>query len=84
MPRLKSEDMMLQAVQHSKIHQFELKQEAKEIEEKYDVVLEGNMKLEKMQQKKRDKLEMQLLAVLAKYDEHIGKKHAEYEVLCDR
>lgn len=75
---------MSEAVQLNKTYKLELKQLTKATDEKYDAVLDKHVQLEKMQQKKRDKLEMQLAAVLAKYDEHIGRKHVEYEVLCER
>lgn len=75
---------MESALQLTRNRQIELRQLVRDTKEKYKTVLLNHINLEDAQKRRRDKVEMQLLAVLAKYDEYVGRKSEEYDEICER
>lgn len=61
--------------------QIELKAEAENVKQRYESLLDINLKTEKKQRAKKYKVETQLASWLAKYDQDIGDRHAEFEKL---
>lgn len=61
--------------------QSELKTEAESMKQRYQTLLEENLKIEKNLRARKYKIETQLASWLAKYDQDIGDRHAEFEEL---
>lgn len=61
--------------------QAELMAEAENVKQRYQTLLDENLKSEKMLRAKKYKVETQLASWLTKYDQDIGERHAEFEQL---
>lgn len=65
----------------SAIRQVELKAEAENMKQRYQALLDENLRLEKHLRARKYKIETQLASWLAKYDQDVGDRNAEYEQL---
>lgn len=65
----------------SNAKQIELKAEAENVKQRYQALLDENLKSEKKLRAKKYKVETQLASWLAKYDQDIGDRHTEFEQL---
>lgn len=72
---------MIQKTQRSEERQSLLQQESKEITHNYGILLDQHLTAEKLLRTKKIKIEAQLASWLAKYDQDIGEKQAEFEEL---
>lgn len=61
--------------------QVELKAEAENVKQRYQALLDENLKSEKKLRAKKYKIETQLASWVAKYDQDIGDRQAEFEQL---
>lgn len=61
--------------------QAELSLEADQITRQFDLLLEDNLSQEKLSRAKRMKIESQLHNWLTTFDQDIGEKQSEYEIL---
>ncbi|RZB39596.1 IQ domain-containing protein D-like [Asbolus verrucosus] len=76
-----SEILMMKDYNKSTEVQQELAEEAKDTTHQYDVLLEDHLAKEKTLRAKRFKVETQLASWVAKYDQDLGDKQAEFEAL---
>ncbi|XP_060521906.1 dynein regulatory complex protein 10 [Cylas formicarius] len=76
-----SEKTMMQQCYESEEKQIHLAEEVKKLTEEYDRLLEDHLLDEKVLRSNRLKTETQLHNWLAKYDQDIGEKQAEYDKL---
>lgn len=70
---------MVQETIESEARQEELSANAKAAVQKYESLLEQHLNEEKALRAKRYKVETQLATWLAKYDQDIGERNAEFE-----
>lgn len=63
----------------SETRRADLSVEAKNTSQRYEQILELNLADEKALRAKRSKVETQLASWLAKFDQDIGERNAEYE-----
>lgn len=72
---------MMHASLKSEQLQADLAEEAQKLKREYEVLLEDHLNAEKASRTKRMKIEAQLQNWLTTFDQDIGEKQAEYEVL---
>lgn len=76
-----SEKLMMHTSLKSEQVQAEVSEEAKKLTRQFDLLLEQHLSEEKVSRSKRMKIEAQLQNCLTTYDQDIGERQAEYEVL---
>ncbi|XP_074037891.1 uncharacterized protein isoform X2 [Leptinotarsa decemlineata] len=77
----KSEEIMMHKTIKSDAKQAELSEEAKKLVNQYETLLADHLDVEKAARSKRFKTETQLQNWLASYDQDIGERQTQYEVL---
>lgn len=65
----------------SSARQIELKAEAETMKQRYQALMDENLRTEKALRARKYKIETQLASWLAKYDQDVGDKNAEFEQL---
>lgn len=72
---------MMHASLKSEQLQIDLAEEAQKLKQEYELLLENHLNAEKTSRTKRMKIEAQLQNWLITFDQDIGEKQAEYEIL---
>lgn len=65
----------------SSARQIELKAEAESMKQRYQALQDENLRTEKALRARKYKIETQLASWLAKYDQDVGDRNAEFEQL---